>query len=461
MERIKYFKPLFLALSCLMMACNSKSNVTSDSVESARQTEEAMDMELSKDPFDYDFILDDIKYRWPVSMDKLMEDGWMRDENNLTLQNNPDLIPLKKADSTIYIVLQSGDNNGIDEVKIMESDVEPELNFQIFGGIALGLEQVEVDEIVQKLFFYCSGDAEYFILDDVFFQEQCGYKIGFCNNVVDSITIKFPAGSENREAMEDQITNFWRNDPVKDIEGSLAEEIQTDIIYCIDTNPDTNKIYADFKYLDYENGTLLSIINGTVNILRLGDVSINQMFLLVQDTGACAAVFNLDETDNYSSCCIYTLIEGRCEKTAEIKGQAIKDSVKMGHLSILSYDYVIGAGWSNTSDYIIMDDFQLERSGDSSLMDIEGREGIRTKADIPVTLFDEKNGNPQIGQLPAGTVIQLLETDFRTYIRFKSNNGISGIIPVEMGEEANCCIFYINGKNLSSYFEEASLIYAG
>lgn len=86
----------------------------------------------------------------------------------------------------------------------------------------------------------------------------------------------------------------------------------------------------------------MSVINGTVNILRLGDVSINQMFLLVQDTGACAAIFNFDETDNYSSCCIYTLVEWRCDKTAEVNGQVIKDSVKSNHLSTLSYEYVIG-----------------------------------------------------------------------------------------------------------------------
>lgn len=94
-------------------------------------------------------------------------------------------------------------------------------------------------------------------------------------------------------------------------------------------------------------------------------------------------------------------------------------------------------------------------------MEMEGREGIRTKENIPVILFDEKIDGSRSGQIPAGTVIQLLETDFQSYIKFKSSNGISGIISVEVGEEADCCIFYINGKNLSKYFEEDSLIYAG
>lgn len=461
MERIKYFILLFPVLSCFMAACNHESNVTLNRAGSAQQTVEAMDMELSKDPFDYDFILDGIKYSWPVSLDTLMENGWMRDEDSLVLQNPSDSIPLKKDGSTIYISLQSGDNSGISEVKIMESDVEPELDFQIFGGITLGEEQTEVDGIISKLFFYYSGDGEYLILDDVFFQEQRGYRIGFYNHVVDTITIEFPAGNSDREAMADQITNFWKNDPVKESEGSLPEEIQTDTIYSIDTNPDTNKVYVDFKYLDYERGTLLSIVNGKVNILRVGDVSINQMFLLVQDTGACAAVFNFDETDNYSSCCMYTLTEGRCEKTAEIKGQAIKDSVKNDHLRILSYDYVIGAGWSNTSDYIITDDFQFERSGDCRLEDLEGREGIVTKEEIPVILSDKTKDDTQSVNLPSGTIIQLLKTDFSSYIKFKSNNGVSGFIPVEVGEEVNCCIFYVNGRNLSDYFEEDSLIFAG
>ena len=43
-------------------------------------------------------------------------------------------------------------------------------------------------------------------------------------------------------------------------------------------------------------------------------------------------------------------------------------------------------------------------------------------------------------------LLQQLEIDFQTYIKFKSSNGISGIISVEVGEEADCCIFLSTEK---------------
>lgn len=77
----------------------------------------------------------------------------------------------------------------------------------------------------------------------------------------------------------------------------------------------------DFKFSDYNDGTLMTVVNGTVNLLR-SNTSVKNAYLISRGNGSCAVLLDLDEPDNYSPCCIYQLLDARCKKCAEKKGDA-------------------------------------------------------------------------------------------------------------------------------------------
>lgn len=460
-------------LVCLLVGCNQNCTIVQSN---KMEDKEKSIMEISNndhvniDPYKYSYQLDGYQYILPLRVNSYIKNGWKLNQMGNLEPGKSGVVELEKGENKIEITIQNLSNYRSDyqscEAKglsVKGDNTSDDFVFTIFDGIKIGMSQKELESKIAGLYYLVSyadgGGTDYQILDDLYFKEGYGYLISTSNGLIKSININYLADGKNREDRTGEVTNNWFNDPVRYVKPGTIIPIDFNCIYEIDVNRDGIDDKVDFKFLDYNDGTLLTVVNGTVNVIR-SDTSVRDAYLISQINGSCAVLLDLDESDNYSPCCIYQLIEPRCKKTMEKKGNIVRNTLTENAVTLESYPYIIGAGWSARTDYKITESFDLIPTSDSRLNDFENRKGIKVKKAISVTLFD-KEGKSYKSELKPGEIIKLKETDFQTVLRFTTGNGITGDIQISPGKEQDCCFLYYNGDILTDFFDKDSLIFAG
>lgn len=428
--------------------------------------------DLPNTPFQYPFQLDGCRYSLPVKADFFVKNGWTFGEEGSLKSGEDGTVSLKKNNREITLTIQNPNNQKseyssceVNGISITKTDPGNPFDFSIFNGIKVGMPQDQLERKIQNLYYYTfspqEGDTDYHILDDLYFEEGYGYLIHTHGGLISSIELHYLADGVDREKRTTEVTDHWRNDPVKHVEPDTVLPIDFNCIYEADINQDGKNDTIDFKLLNDHDGTqtLLSVVNGTVNLLRR-DTSVRDAYLIPRSNGTCAVLFDLEEIDDYNPCCIYQLLDTRCEKTGELKGNVVPGTFTKDTLTLESFLYVIGAGWSSMTDYTITNYFTLARASDSRLTDTVKRHGIKVKKELDVTLYDSA-GNSFASKLEPGDTVLLTETDFVTVLRFTTEDGRSGSIEISPGKEQNCCFLYYEGVLLTDYFDENTLIFAG
>nr|WP_289707073.1 hypothetical protein [Enterocloster clostridioformis] len=420
--------------------------------------------------FDYVVNIDGIQYVLPAMVDKFIDNGWEVVEDGELDPGDIENIKLKKENAKIDVVIKNYDSHisnyedsYVCGLEVNESCTQSGLEFQIPMNISIDSSEEEIEKWIGQYYilkFYRTEGNEYIIVDDLYFKERYGYTIRVENHVVTSIEINYQPDISDRKEKGEVLTK-WSGDSVVDVESEVMKQINFDTIYQVDIDGDGQKDQVNFKYLDlnYDNGTLLSIVNGNVNLLRM-DTNIRSSSMIVRENGTCAVIFSVDEIDNYSPCIIYQPHKSRCKKVWEDPGFVISDTLTNQSLRLKAYYDVVGAGWISETDYNIDENYSLVRAGNSKLTDTHGRKGIKTIKTLPVKLISGE-GTVTESELEPGTELQFLETDYQSMLKFKTSDGNEGYIEFEVGRYEEGCYFYINGEILTNYFDESTLIFAG
>ncbi len=478
MERmIKWIKLWLLSIvGCIsLVGCHSNNKIIeSETVELNQQNmnEEYTYMHENDNYsfFDYVVNIDGIQYVLPAMVDKFIDNGWEVVEDGELDPGDIENIKLKKENAKIDVVIKNYDSHisnyedsYVCGLEVNESCTQSGLEFQIPMNISIDSSEEEIEKWIGQYYilkFYRTEGNEYIIVDDLYFKERYGYTIRVENHVVTSIEINYQPDISDRKEKGEVLTK-WSGDSVVDVESEVMKQINFDTIYQVDIDGDGQKDQVNFKYLDlnYDNGTLLSIVNGNVNLLRM-DTNIRSSSMIVRENGTCAVIFSVDEIDNYSPCIIYQPHKSRCKKVWEDPGFVISDTLTNQSLRLKAYYDVVGAGWISETDYNIDENYSLVRAGNSKLTDTHGRKGIKTIKTLPVKLISGE-GTVTESELEPGTELQFLETDYQSMLKFKTSDGNEGYIEFEVGRYEEGCYFYINGEILTNYFDESTLIFAG
>ncbi len=474
---IKWIKLWLLSIvGCIsLVGCHSNNKIIeSETVELNQQNmnEEYTYMHENDNYsfFDYVVNIDGIQYVLPAMVDKFIDNGWEVVEDGELDPGDIENIKLKKENAKIDVVIKNYDSHisnyedsYVCGLEVNESCTQSGLEFQIPMNISIDSSEEEIEKWIGQYYilkFYRTEGNEYIIVDDLYFKERYGYTIRVENHVVTSIEINYQPDISDRKEKGEVLTK-WSGDSVVDVESEVMKQINFDTIYQVDIDGDGQKDQVNFKYLDlnYDNGTLLSIVNGNVNLLRM-DTNIRSSSMIVRENGTCAVIFSVDEIDNYSPCIIYQPHKSRCKKVWEDPGFVISDTLTNQSLRLKAYYDVVGAGWISETDYNIDENYSLVRAGNSKLTDTHGRKGIKTIKTLPVKLISGE-GTVTESELEPGTELQFLETDYQSMLKFKTSDGNEGYIEFEVGRYEEGCYFYINGEILTNYFDESTLIFAG
>lgn len=419
--------------------------------------------------FDYILNIDGIQYELPAMVEKFTDNGWEMVENGELDPGDTENIKLKKENAEIDVVIKNYDSHisnyedsYVCGLEVNEYCTKSGLEFQVPMNISIGSSEEKIEKWIGQYYIfkaYINPETnDYIIVDDLYFKKNYGYTFRVENHVVTSIKISYQPDISDRKE-KGKILTKWSDDPVVDVESEVIKQINFDTIYQVDIDGDGQKDQVNFKYLDYNDGTLLSIVNGNINLLRTS-TDIRNSSMIVRENGTCAVIFSVDEIDNYSPCIIYQLHKSRCKKVWEDSGFVISDTLTNKSLRLKAHYDVVGAGWISETDYNIDENYALVRAGNSKLTDTQGREGIKTIKKLPVKLISGE-GTVTESELEPGTELQFLETDYQSMLKFKTSDGNEGYIEVEVGRWEKGCIFYMNGEILANYFDESTLIFAG